>query len=277
MMSMKGLSNAMNRCDLAFERAFQESRREVWVFPVVRHQSARASRLRLRLEPVAVLIGKALVEIPPKFAGRPPVNPKARAEAVNGELRAWKGAQGLAEAVRYYGRWMRDEAEKRIGHLYPKATLPDGSDATVIAWLWARTVRSPDPGAKGAMVPLVSSFMLSTKEGKKAWVQRIIDTTAPDGWRFEVRSGTLSREDERLLAACVLGCRGDPACSPAVFLCLCLNPAPDIEVSRLFGPVTSRDGNCGILTRPDSIASSSPKSETIHGNGFPTSFAEPWI
>lgn len=163
-----------------------------------------AQRLGLRaygsdLNPVAVLIGKALVEIPPKFAGKPPVNPKARAEAVHGALRAWKGAQGLAEDVRYYGQWMRDEAERRIGHLYPKATLPDGSQATVIAWLWARTVRSPDPAAKGAMVPLVSSFLLSTKEGKKAWVEPVIDPTAPDGWRFEVHTRTLLKADEERL------------------------------------------------------------------------------
>ncbi len=163
-----------------------------------------AQRLGLRaygsdLNPVAVLIGKALVEIPPKFAGKPPVNPKSRAEAAYGEIRAWKGAQGLAEDVRYYGQWMRDEAEKRIGHLYPKATLPDGSKATVIAWLWARTVRSPDPAAKGAMVPLVSSFMLSTKEGKKAWVEPVIDAAAPEGWRFEVRTGALSKADEERL------------------------------------------------------------------------------
>lgn len=163
-----------------------------------------AQRLGLRaygsdLNPVAVLIGKALVEIPPKFARRPPVNPKARAEAANGEVRAWKGAQGLAEDVRYYGQWMRDEAEKRIGHLYPEATLPDGSKATVIAWLWARTVRSPDPAAKGAMVPLVSSFLLSNKEGKKAWVEPVFDVGAPDGWRFEVRTGALSKVDEERL------------------------------------------------------------------------------
>ena len=162
-----------------------------------------AQRLGLRafgsdLNPVAVLIGKALVEIPPKFAGRPPVNPKSRAEAANGQLRAWKSAQGLAEDVRYYGQWMRDEAERRIGHLYPKATLPDGSEATVIAWFWARTVRSPDPLAKGAMVPLVSSFMLATKVGKKAWVTPVIDPEAQDGWRFSVHTGVLSNADEKV-------------------------------------------------------------------------------
>ena len=160
-----------------------------------------AQRLGLRaygsdLNPVAVLIGKALVEIPPKFAGRPPVNAKARAEAANGQVRAWKGAQGLAEDVRYYGQWMRDEAEKRIGHLYPEATLPDGSTATVIAWLWARTVRSPDPAAKGAMVPLVSSFMLSAKQGKKTWAQPVIDSEDPQGWHFEVQTGAITKATE---------------------------------------------------------------------------------
>jgi putative DNA methylase len=158
-----------------------------------------AQRLGLRaygsdLNPVAVLISKALVEIPPKFAGKPPVNPKAQSELKRGRWNG-KGAQGLAEDVRHYGHWMRDEAEKRIGQLYPKAKLPDGSQATVIAWLWARTVRSPDPAAKGAMVPLVSSFMLSTKEGKKAWVQPIIDATSLDGWRFEVKKRLGSSSD----------------------------------------------------------------------------------
>ena len=135
-----------------------------------------AQRLGLRamasdLNPVAVMITKALIEFPPKFAGLPPVNPAARAELKRGGEWNAVGAQGLAEDVRYYGRWMRDQAEKRIGHLYPKASLPDGREATVIAWLWARTVRSPNPAAKGAMVPLVSSFMLSTKPGKEAWSQ----------------------------------------------------------------------------------------------------------
>jgi putative DNA methylase len=162
--------------------------------------SLEVQRLGLRaygsdLNPVAVLIGKALVEIPPKFADRPPVNPKARAEAKNGELRSWKRADGLSQDVLYYGQWMRDEAEKRIGYLYPKAKLSDGSEATVIAWLWARTVRSPDPAAKGAMVPLVSSFLLSTKKGRNAWVEPIIDADEADGYRFQVKTGTLSNAE----------------------------------------------------------------------------------
>ena len=144
-----------------------------------------AQRLGLRaygsdLNPVAVLISKALVEIPAKFAGLPPINPHAQAALKAGGDWNGKGAQGLAEDVRYYGSWMRDEAERRIGHLYPKAQLPDGSEATVIAWLWARTVRSPDPSARGALVPLVSSFMLSTRQGKKAWVEPVIDPSSPD-------------------------------------------------------------------------------------------------
>lgn len=135
------------------------------------------------LNPVAVLITKALVEIPPRFASQPPVHPDAGRLATG----AWKGAQGLAEDVRYYGRWMRDEAERRIGALYPKATLPDGSSATVIAWIWARTVRSPNPAWDGPM-PLVRSFALSTKKGKETWVQPVVDRENRT-IRFEIRTG----------------------------------------------------------------------------------------
>ena len=94
------------------------------------------------LNPVAVLINKALIEIaPPSLPDTPPINPDYRSRTVKSD--EWTGAKGLAEDVRYYGKWMRDEAEKRIGHLYPKAKLPDGGEATVIAWLWARTVKCP--------------------------------------------------------------------------------------------------------------------------------------
>jgi putative DNA methylase len=177
-----------------------------------------AQRLGLRaygsdLNPVAVLIGKALVEIPPKFAGLPPVNPASREERARGGRWQGRGAQGLAEDVRYYGDWMREEAARRIGHLYPDATLPDGSKATVIAWLWARTVRSPDPAAKGAMVPLASTFLLSTKEGKKAWAEPVIDAAAPDGWRFAVQTGTLTKlEVERLKKGTKTGRGSNFAC-----------------------------------------------------------------
>ena len=153
-----------------------------------------AQRLGLRahgsdLNPVAVLITKALVEIPPRFAGLPPVNPEARAKFAEGAAWRGAGAEGLAEDVRHYGRWMREEARKRIGHLYPRARLADGSEATVIAWLWARTVASPNPAARGAHVPLVRSFVLSSKKGKRACVEPVVD---PSGcaWRFTVRSGS---------------------------------------------------------------------------------------
>jgi putative DNA methylase len=139
-----------------------------------------------------------MIEIPPKFAGKPPVNPEA-----HGEKRlltqTWRGAQGLADDVRYYGQWMRDEAEKRIGYLYPKVEItaemakerPDlkpveGSKLTVIAWLWARTVKSPNPAFAQVDVPLASTFMLSTKAGKEVYVEPVIEN---DGYRFTVKVG----------------------------------------------------------------------------------------
>jgi len=136
------------------------------------------------LNPVAVLITKALIEIPPKFAGRPPVNPEAREKLDH--TGGWTGARGLAEDVRYYGKWMRDEAERRIGHLYPKVRLENGKEATVIAWLWARTVQCPNP-ACGARMPLVRSYLLSTKKGKEAWAEPVIDPQAKTV-RFHVRT-----------------------------------------------------------------------------------------
>jgi putative DNA methylase len=149
------------------------------------------------LNPVAVLINKAMIEIPPKFAGRPPVNPDAK----NGKLpnQIWKGAAGLAEDVNYYGKWMRDEASKRIGHLYPKIEITAemakerrdlkkyvGKKLTVIAWLWARTVKSPNPAFAQVDVPLASTFMLSTKAGKEAYVEPVIEN---GGYRFTVKVG----------------------------------------------------------------------------------------
>jgi len=150
------------------------------------------------LNPVAVLINKAMIEIPPRFAGRPPVNPESR-KSENSLGKDWSGAKGLAEDVRYYGRWMRDEAEKRIGHLYPKIEVtaemagerPDlktyvGRKLTVIAWLWARTVKSPNPAFAKVDVPLVSTFMLSTKAGKETYVEPVIED---GGYRFTVKVG----------------------------------------------------------------------------------------
>lgn len=117
------------------------------------------------LNPVAVLINKALIEIPPKFAGLPPVFP----EAADAKLGGWPGATGLAEDVARYGAWMRDEAERRIGHIYPKVALPNGSNATAIAWVWARNVTCPNPACRIQM-PLVRSWWLGKKKGKEAYV-----------------------------------------------------------------------------------------------------------
>jgi putative DNA methylase len=148
--------------------------------------------------PVAVLINKALIEIPAKFAGKPAVNPHTRSEK-SLDTRQWRGAQGLAEDVRYYGRWMREEAEKRIGYLYPQIEITAdmatersdlkalvGRKRTVIAWLWARTVKSPRPAFAQVDVPLPSTFMLSTKPGKEAYVEPVIES---GGYRFTVKVG----------------------------------------------------------------------------------------
>ena len=150
------------------------------------------------LNPVAVLINKAMIEIPPKFAGRPPVNLGSRGDK-DLVARQWTGAHGLAADVRHYGQWMRDEAEERIGWLYPKVAVtaemaqerPDlkpyvGQKLTVIAWLWARTVKSPNPAFANVDVPLVSTFMLSTKKGKEAYVEPVIEN---GGYRFTVKVG----------------------------------------------------------------------------------------
>ncbi len=127
------------------------------------------------LNPVAVLITKAMIEIPPRFAGKAAVNPESRRQMMSeGE---WQGTAGLVEDVRYYGKWMRDEAEKRIGHLYPQVELPreyGGGKATVIAWLWVRAVKCPNP-ACGAEMPLTNKFWLSKRAGKKAWVEPVVD------------------------------------------------------------------------------------------------------
>lgn len=146
------------------------------------------------LNPVAVLINKAMIEIPPKFAGKPPVHPDAK-----NPLASWSGATGLAEDVRRYGAWMRDEAHKRIGDRYPPVAItkamvkerPDlkpyeGEKLTVVAWLWARTVKSPNPAFSHVDVPLASTFVLSSNPGKQAYVQPVIKG---DTYHFAVKVG----------------------------------------------------------------------------------------
>ena len=158
------------------------------------------------LNPVAVTINKAMIEIPPKFAGRKPVGPEVEADKKSKKnsnqdaFEDWSGAKGLAEDVRRYGAWMRAEAEKRIGHLYPKIEITEemaieradlepliGQKLTVIAWLWARTVKSPNPAFSHIEVPLASTFVLSSKEGKEAYVEPVVEG---DIYRFTVKMGT---------------------------------------------------------------------------------------
>ena len=135
------------------------------------------------LNPVAVLINKAMIEIPPRFAGLPPVHPD-----IEKTLTTWERAQGLAADVEAYGRWMRDEAQRRIGHLYPDATGPDGEKLTPIAWIWARTVESPDPSWPGH-VPLVASWTLAKRPGKpEVWIEPIVDRDAMT-MSYEIREG----------------------------------------------------------------------------------------
>ena len=179
------------------------------------------------LNPVAVLITRALVTIPALFAGRPPVHPDAQARLGEAALR---GAAGLAADVRAYGRWLRDEAARRIGHLYP-AVRGEGTDAllTPIAWLWARTARCPNP-ACGAQMPLVSKWRLSDKPGRKVWVEPLVDrTTTPPTIRFTVKSGS-GRPPEgtvnRRGATCI-------ACGTAV-------PFPHIRAEGKAGRMSAR-------------------------------------
>lgn len=145
------------------------------------------------LNPVAVMINKAMIEIPPRFAGQAPVNPDSRTR-LDGAT-GWQGAQGLAADVQYYGEWMKREAFRRIGHLYPKVKVPHelgGGEATVIAWIWARTVKCPNP-ACGCEMPLASTFVLSKKKGKEAWVKPITEGTSV---HFEVQYGKCPKEYE---------------------------------------------------------------------------------
>jgi putative DNA methylase len=145
-----------------------------------------AQRLGLKtyasdLNPIAVLITKALIEIPPEFAGKQPIHPGGQKSS------HWQGAKGLAEDVRYYGKWVRNEAERQIGYLYPKVLIPKeygGGQATVIAWLWTRTVKCPNP-ACSAQMPLTRSFRLSERKGREAWIEPVVTGS---NYRFEVRS-----------------------------------------------------------------------------------------
>lgn len=141
------------------------------------------------LNPVAVLLNKCNLEFAPRWAGHPPVNPQARVEHTRGHV--WGGTHGLADDVRYYGRLIRQRAQEKIGHLYPKVRLPKergGGEAKVVAWIWARTVASPDPAARGAVVPLISTYWLCSKGDNKAWLHPVVDR-ATNTYRFEIHTG----------------------------------------------------------------------------------------
>jgi putative DNA methylase len=157
------------------------------------------------LNPVAVLINTAMIAIPPRFANKAPVNPAAQKQ--KSLLRkTWNGTAGLAEDVKFYGQWMRSEAEQRIGRFYPQVDVtpemakrrPDlaplvGQKLTVIVWLWARTVRSPNPAFAKVDVPLVSTFILSRKPGREAFIEPVIDG---DKYQFVVKLGKPKRPQD---------------------------------------------------------------------------------
>jgi len=140
------------------------------------------------LNPVAVLINKALIEIPPRFINHPVIHPQSNKQLLEREQ---QGSLAIAEDIKYYGQWLVHEAEQRIGDLYPKIQLPPqygGGEATVIAWLWARTVISPNPAADGNKTPLVHSFVISQRKNRKVWVEPVVDQVKLS-FQFKVRSG----------------------------------------------------------------------------------------
>ena len=217
---------------------------------------ARASDLN----PVAVLINKALIEIPPRFAGRPPVFPGA-----DDGTRPWPGAHGLAEDVRRYGEWMRQEAYRRIGHLYPRAQLPDGSEATVIAWIWARTVTCPNP-ACGIEMPLVRSWWLGKKKGKEAY---IVPTVVGDHIEYSIghnperaptkeNDGTISGRRGAVCLACgtpvsmdYIKTEGNARRMNATLLAM----ACDAHRGRVYIPPARTHVNMALADRPDDAPS----------------------
>ncbi|RYD98083.1 MAG: DUF1156 domain-containing protein, partial [Sphingobacteriales bacterium] len=203
------------------------------------------------LNPVAVLINKAMIEIPPKFAGRAPVGPLPSAKEPTARTTRemhedWSGARGLAEDVRRYGHWMREQLEQRLGHLYPKVEItkemassrPEltplvGQKLTVITWLWARTVRSPNPAYSDVEVPLASSFLFSAKAGQEAWVEPVI---AGNAYRFELRTtDTHGKPPVGVKMGTTAGKRGG-------FLCLMSQTAIDYKYIRSEG----QQGRLGI-------------------------------
>ena len=182
------------------------------------------------LNPVAVMIGKAMIEIPPKFKDREPVHPGTR------DRNHYRNAEGLAEDVKHYGEWMREQAFRRIGHLYPQVDLPKengGGKATVIAWIWSRTVPSPDPAFGNVQVPIASSFLLSSKAGKEAWIEPIVDKAAKT-ISYRIRKGGTKEE----IAAAKVGTKAGRG---ANFRCL----LSDTAITPAYVKASGRGGNMG--------------------------------
>ncbi|MHA2854211.1 DUF1156 domain-containing protein [Paenibacillus lautus] len=185
------------------------------------------------LNPVAVMINKAMIEIPPKFAGLKPVNAEINSDLISIKD-DWKNARGLARDVRYYGDWIKKEAFKRIGHLYPEVDLPKesgGGKATVIAWLWARTVKSPNPAYSNVEVPLLSSYLLSSKSGKEAYIKPIIEGS---NYRFEIIKG-VPQDLNKVKSGTKIGRGGN-------FVCLLSNTSISVDYIR-------QEGKAGRLGR----------------------------
>lgn len=209
------------------------------------------------LNPVAVMINKAMIEIPPKFAGRSPVNPEAQRQGAANQ--GWKGAAGLAEDVRYYGEWMKQEAYKRIGHLYPKAKLEDGSEATVIAWIWARTVKCPNP-ACGCTVPLIKSADICTKKGYEHSIEVKFLDGSPQYYMVKSAAkwkGTITRSG----AQC-------PCCSTSIDFSYIrkegtekrlgahlVTVIADGKKGRIYLPVDANQRSAAYINRPDNYPS----------------------
>ena len=176
-----------------------------------------AQRLGLRarasdLNPLPVLLNKAMIELPPKFHDQKPINPDADPMGMftgTGKQQTrmpWKGTAGLADDIRYYGAWMREQAHKRIGHLYPDVQLPDGTSATVVAWLWARTVPCPNP-ACGLQMPLMKTFQLSKKRGNEHWVKPVVDRESNTiSWVVQTNDEGVPRPTVNRTGAYCCGC-----------------------------------------------------------------------
>lgn len=182
------------------------------------------------LNPVAVMIGKAMIEIPHKFKNLQPVHPGAK------DRQFYRNTEGLAEDVKFYGNWMREQAWERIGHLYPLVDLPTeygGGKAKVIAWIWSRTVPSPDPAFSDVHVPIASSFLLSSKSGKEVWLEPIVNRQTKE-ITYRVRKG--GTKDEIALAS-----EGTKAGRGANFRCLMSNTAITPDYVKRVG----KDGKIG--------------------------------